>query len=122
MATITVTTPRERSFVVVNDPVPAGCELVDPKIAVANKQVVRKVEAVNAKNTLSTWWGTWNHIEYRDQRCLLFADYLTPGTHTFVYALHPIVAGTFTTPAPAVEEMYNPEIFGRGEECLVRIE
>ena len=122
IATITVTTPRERNFVVVNDPIPAGCEIIDPKISVANKSVIQQVESMNMKKDFANWWGSWTYTEYRDQRCLLFADYMTPGKHTFAYALRTIVSGQFSLPAPYVEAMYNPEIFGRGEESIAHIQ
>jgi uncharacterized protein YfaS (alpha-2-macroglobulin family) len=122
IVTVTVTTPRDRNFVVVNDPIPAGCEIVDPGAASADKSVVRLVEGKNAYHSDGDWWGSWNHTEYRDQRCLLFADFMTAGAHSFTYALRTIVSGTFYVPAAYAEAMYNPEIFGRGEECTAIVE
>jgi uncharacterized protein YfaS (alpha-2-macroglobulin family) len=122
IATITVTTPRERNFIVVNDPIPAGCEIIDPKMAAADKSVIQQVETMNRRNDCADWWGSWTHVEYKDQRCLLFSDYMAPGKHTFAYALHTIVSGQFSLPAPSVEAMYNPELFGRGEETVANIQ
>ena len=57
-----------------------------------------------------------------DDRVLLFADFLYPGIHTHTYLVLSLTFGTFQTPGTKVEEMYSPEVFGRGEEFTVRIE
>ncbi len=112
---ITVTTPRDRQFVVVNDPIPAGCEIMDTDLSKF------RVVATDPNAAFQPWWGSWNHHEFRDQRCLLFADYLDKGTHTFSYLIRTVAAGRFYTPPIQTEEMYTPEVFGRGEEYDVFI-
>lgn len=120
VVTLTVTSNRDRMFVAVNDPVPAGCEIIDPSLSVVSPELGRMISDINA-NTGNYWWGSWNHTEYRDQRCLLFANYLNAGTHTFSYLLRPTIEGKYYTPPAHAEEMYNPEVFGRTDECMVKV-
>ncbi|MFH0920972.1 MAG: alpha-2-macroglobulin family protein [Fibrobacterota bacterium] len=117
---LTVKTTRERHFVAVNDAVPAGCEIIDPTLSVVSSELKAKLTAFN-RESRSSWWGSWNHVEYRDQRCLLFADVLDAGAHTFAYLVRPSITGSFGTPATHAEAMYEPEIFGRSAECLTVI-
>jgi uncharacterized protein YfaS (alpha-2-macroglobulin family) len=120
IVTLTITTKQDMLYVAVNDPIPAGCEIIDPSLSVVSPELVDKISSVNNVES-DYWWGSWNHTEYRDQRCLLFADFLNRGTHTFSYLLRPTIEGAFYTPPAHVEEMYSPEVFGRTGECQVTI-
>ena len=51
--------------------------------------------------------------EPRDDRVLLFATILQPGTFTYTYVARATAPGTFVVPPVQAEEMYRPEIFGR---------
>ena len=59
------------------------------------------------------------HI-YAD-RLEVFAEHLPPGSYTLSYMLRTTSAGTFSVPAPFVEEMYHPEVAGRGLAAQVKI-
>ena len=120
VVTVTVETKSDRLFVAVNDPIPAGCEIIDPTLSVVAPGLAAKITQINNSGR-EYWWGSWNHTEYRDQRCLLFANYLNKGVHTYSYLLRPTTEGRFYTPPANAEEMYAPEIFGRTGECLVTI-
>jgi alpha-2-macroglobulin len=107
-------------YVAVNDLIPVGCEIIDPSLSVVSPELVDKISSVN--NVESDYWlESRNHTEYRDQRCLLFADFLNRGTQTFSYLLCPTIEEAFYTPPAHVEEMYSPEVFGRTGECQVTI-
>ncbi|MEL7363242.1 MAG: hypothetical protein AAFN13_14300, partial [Bacteroidota bacterium] len=59
------------------------------------------------------WWGSFNHTELRDDRVLLFADYLRRGEHTYTYLARATTPGTFVHPPAQAELMYEPEVNGR---------
>jgi uncharacterized protein YfaS (alpha-2-macroglobulin family) len=56
-----------------------------------------------------------------DDRVLLFADSLAPGIHTHRYLVRALTYGTFSAPGTKIEEMYEPEVFGRSSETRIKI-
>lgn len=114
--TLTVSTPRDRLFVAVDEPLPAGCEIVDPRLSTVSTELRDRLTDIRSRTRRDRWWGSWTHSEFRDQRCLVFADYLTAGSHSFTFLMRPTSPGTFYTPPAHAEEMYTPEVFGRGAE------
>ncbi len=115
-----IVVPRESLFVVVNDPLPAGFEAVNPTFVTESEEQQRSLLQLEREQR-RRWWEGFNHIEMHDDRVLLFADSLSPGIHTHTYLARALSFGTFQTPGTKVEEMYSPEVFGRGEELTVEI-
>lgn len=107
---LTVRTAQGRGEVALEDPLPAGLEVVDPGLA-TSAQASASVER-NASFT---------RTEYHPDRVRLFTRVLPPGTHHFVYRVRAITPARFVAPPAQVEEMYRPELFGRtgGGEVMV---
>lgn len=108
-----------RFYVVVDDALPAGLELVNS----AYKTAAR---TPSARDPDEEWWGgyaSWqfNHRELRDERSLHFADELAPGTYQLNVLARATVRGTFVVPPTRAEEMYHPEVFGRAASDRVTI-
>lgn len=108
-----------RFYVVVDDALPAGLELV-------NSAYKTSSQTPSANDPDEQWWGgypSWrfNHRELRDERSLHFADELTPGTYQINVLARATVRGTFVVPPTRVEEMYHPEVFGRAASDRVAI-
>jgi uncharacterized protein YfaS (alpha-2-macroglobulin family) len=116
-----VVLPRESLFVVVDDPLPAGFEAVNPAFATESEEAKRELDR-GAEDDGRRWWEGFNHIELRDDRALLFADSLRAGVHTHRYLVRALVPGRYLTPGTKAEEMYAPEVFGRSPEVIIRIE
>jgi len=116
--TLTVLSPAERRFVVVEEPVPAGFEVVQTTFETESDEL-RQVLA--QAGVPKPWMGTFNHFEIEDSRVLLFADGLAPGEHTFEYLVRAMLPGTYRLPATQVEEMYHPEIFGTTAVQVVEV-
>ncbi len=112
--------PRESLYVVVDDPLPAGFEAVNPVFVTESAEAAW--ELARGDGGGDRWWEGFSHIELRDDRTLLFADSLRAGVHTHRYLVRALVAGRFLAPGTKAEEMYAPEVFGRGPEAIVRIE
>lgn len=106
--TLRITSPTERSYVVVDDGLPAGLEALNAAFETANREALENAEAGE-----SDWWGSFNHTEIRDDRVLLFADYLRAGEHTYTYVARATTPGAFVHPAVRAEMMYRPEVNGR---------
>jgi uncharacterized protein YfaS (alpha-2-macroglobulin family) len=121
VVTLQVILPRESLFVVVNDPLPAGFEAVNPVFQTESEERQRQLEEMTGSNGRRRWWQGFNHIEMFDDRVLLFADSLTPGIHTHRYLVRALTYGTFSAPGTKIEEMYEPEVFGRSGETTIKI-
>jgi uncharacterized protein YfaS (alpha-2-macroglobulin family) len=120
MVTLQVAVPQTSLYVVVDDPLPAGFEAVNPTFLTESEEQQRRLEEMEG-NEGRWWWQGFNHIEMHDNRVLLFADSLDPGIHTHRYLARALTFGTFQTPGTKVEEMYTPEVFGRSSEITVKI-
>src|SRR5262249_40417721 len=65
--------------------------------------------------------GGFDRVERHDDRVLLFATRLAEGEHTFTYVARATTSGTFRTAPTHVEEMYEPEVFGRTASAQVTV-
>ncbi len=122
LVTLQVLVPKESLFVVVDDPLPAGFEAVNPTFETESEEKSRQLDGVIiAAEGFGRWWTGFTHIEMRDNRVLLFADSLLAGVHTHRYLARALTPGTFTLPGSKAEMMYAPETFGRSGERTVKI-
>ncbi|MBN2409556.1 MAG: hypothetical protein JXE07_07435 [Candidatus Aminicenantes bacterium] len=120
VVTVEVAVPRESLFVVVDDPLPAGLEAVNPEFLTESAEARRILEAAGLSPAWP-WWRGFNHIEMHDDRVLLFADSLPPGVHSHRYLARALSSGLFVMPGTVAKEMYAPEVFGRSLEKTVRV-
>jgi hypothetical protein len=110
---VLVVTWAERHQVVVDVPLPAGFEPVDPRLSTTPKWL-----RGSPWNRMG-WQRTVHqgsaevHREYHDDRILFFAGKLEPGLHRFSYLARVTTPGRFVVPPARVEEMYAPEHFAR---------
>ncbi|MBX3166224.1 MAG: Ig-like domain-containing protein [Candidatus Eremiobacteraeota bacterium] len=118
MVTLTVVSPRDRRFVMVNDPLPAGCEVVQTQFETESAEMKRILAASQSKSGNSTFV----HFEKYADRVALFADGLQAGEHTFQYLVRANQPGKFAMPATKAEEIYHPEIFGTTTGRVVEIQ
>jgi uncharacterized protein YfaS (alpha-2-macroglobulin family) len=116
---ITLVTPNDLHYVVLEDPLPAGCEAVDRSLKTTT--VVSEDPSLQSQNWRYGWgyygWGWWwfTHSETRDEKVALFADYLPRGTYEYTYLIRASVPGKFQTMPTVAYEMYFPEVWGRGD-------
>ncbi|MHB8054762.1 MAG: alpha-2-macroglobulin family protein, partial [Candidatus Aminicenantales bacterium] len=120
VVTLEIAVPKESLFVVVEDPLPAGFEAVNTSFRTESEERQMILDALDRSDD-RPWWDGWNHVEKRDDRVLLFADSLLPGVHRYRYLVRALTFGAFGAPGPVVQQMYAPEIYGRGSEQTVRI-
>ena len=106
--TLRLTSPTGRTYVVVDDALPAGLEPVNEAFAISAQGVLEKADTGSGR-----WWGSFTHTEMQDDRVVLFADQLREGEHTYSYVARATTAGTFEHPPAEAEMMYRPETRGR---------
>lgn len=118
IAEITVTTNQERSFVVLDDPVPAGLKVLNPRF---QTQQQLDMEKASSDDDWRGYWGQFYRSEYYFDRVEVFADYLVRGSHTWRYLVIATNGGLYGVPNTTVMEMYNPEVFGRNDNRQVQV-
>jgi uncharacterized protein YfaS (alpha-2-macroglobulin family) len=129
-----VTVPRERQFVVLDDALPAGLEVVD--LTLRTETLVGTAAPANAGRGaaevpdeeegegdeeyewhVGRWdaghWTPWEHREMRDDRVIYSAAVLWTGTWATSYVARATTPGVFIAPPAHAEEMYNPAVNGR---------
>ncbi len=122
--TLTFNLTKERRFVAVTDPLPAGFEPVESWFATTAASLAQAQDSQGAENHgWFDWWqgGGFDHVERHDDRVLLFATRLSEGRHTFSYVARATTAGTYRTAPARAEEMYEPEIFGRTATAVIEV-
>ena len=114
--TITVASSQARQFVVVDDPVPAGWEVVNTSFETTASNL--------GKSDDDDDWTEhpFHHVEKYDDHVLLFADEFTPGTRSYTYLVQVTRSGSYQMPATRVEEMYEPEVFGQTASKIVVVQ
>ncbi|MGZ8869340.1 MAG: alpha-2-macroglobulin family protein, partial [Thermoanaerobaculia bacterium] len=65
--------------------------------------------------------GGWDHTERHDDRVNVFATRLAEGDHEYSYLLRATTVGAFLVAPAHVEEMYEPEVFGRASSTTVHV-
>lgn len=111
---LTVIAPNDLHYVMIEDPIPAGSEGVDPNLQ-TSQQIGTQPE-LNPADTLSYGWGWWwfSNIEFRDEKVVLYSTYLPAGTYEYVYNIRAGLEGTYNVIPPIGQEFYLPEVYGRG--------
>jgi alpha-2-macroglobulin len=122
--TLTFRLTKERRFVAVTDPLPAGFEPVESWFATTARSLSGNQDRQpEATSDWMSWWqhGGFDHVERHDDRIQLFATRLSEGLHTFLYIVRATTAGSFRTAPAHAEEMYEPEVFGRTATAVIEI-
>jgi hypothetical protein len=122
--TLTFQLTKERRFVAVTDPLPAGFEPVESWFATTARSLAERQDAQGeVDRSWFSWWqrGGFDHVERHDDRVQLFATRLSEGRHTFSYIVRATTVGTFRTAPAQAEEMYEPEVFGRTATTVIEV-
>lgn len=109
--TLSVRSAAARHFVVAEDFVPAGVEIVNTSLATET--------AGDPTRDLENNFGRPAHY---DDHIAAFASYLPAGTHTFTYMISAVTDGTFAYPSAWASLMYDPALFGRTATTTLIIE
>ena len=110
---------NRRYHVALTDPLPAGLEIINPALAVAENI---PQDPTNSNNGW-WWWGSWfEHQNLRDERAEAFTTLLWDGVYNYSYVARATTPGQFVVPPAKAEEMYSPEVFGRSASDQVIVE
>lgn len=119
-----VSLPAARNFVVVDDPVPGGLEPVNRDLATASVIDAEKGAYIAGEDS---WWfhfsdwfsyssSRWSfyHKELRHDSVRFYSDWLPAGNYHLSYTAQAIAEGEFAAMPVHAEEMYDPDVFGKG--------
>ena len=110
---LTIIAPHDLHYLVVEDPLPAGCEGIDRSLktvsVVGERPTLERVE----EEGFGWWW--FSHTDLRDEKAVLFAAYLPRGTYEYTYQIRASLPGRFLVMPTTAYEMYFPEVWGRSD-------
>lgn len=123
---LTVLVPADRSYVTVEDLLPAGLEPVDARLRTVDPALKAKLEADRARAAerqqgayAAPWYrwyySPWQQVDLRDDRAVLGADRVPKGVYEYVYYARATTPGDFFVAPAHAEETYFPEVFGRSD-------
>ena len=120
---IYVKLPAAREFVVVDDPIPGGLEAVNRDLA--NTSIVDADAA--RENGGDSWldygsgFYSFYHKELRNDRAVFYSEYLEAGNYHLSYTAQAIASGKFSIMPVKAEEMYDPDVYGKGVTEILTI-
>lgn len=105
--TLTINTKVEREFVIVEDPIPAGCRITERETPGLYEDW--------------SWW--FSKLLVYDDRYVAFARSIQPGdeAQTITYTMRAEFDGTFSAEPTVVYNMYDPGQFARSSKAAVEI-
>ena len=119
---LTIIAPNELYYVQLTDMLPAGVDIIDTGLATTSQLAQSATLSRNEERPYFWWWWYWyNRSELRDDRVVLFADYLSKGTYEYSYTMRATSAGQFNVIPAFVNQQYFPEVFGRSDGQLLTI-
>jgi len=121
---ITLIVPEDRYYVLVEDFIPAGLEIIDFNLKNTAQSIKMKYDKENVNNEYWDWYAQnnyFNHQEIRDDRIAYFADYLPKGVYELEYFVRATSSGEFHDKPAFASEMYFAEVFGRSNGKLLEI-
>lgn len=105
---------QPQSYVALEDPLPAGLEILNP-----NLEMIGKFYRIPDEPGVPTAWLSFS--EMRDRQTNLFFDSLAAGTHSYAILARATAAGTFAWPSAQMSPMYDARFHARSapSTCVV---
>ncbi|MEA3351612.1 MAG: alpha-2-macroglobulin, partial [Chloroflexota bacterium] len=121
MGRLTIVVPSTRRYVIINDPLPAGLELIDQNLETSPQESIP--DDYDYDDIRENGWGWWyfDHSELRDEKVVVSADYLPAGTYVYTYLVRASTPGQYHVIPPTAQEFYFPEVYGRGEGSIFTV-
>lgn len=131
---LTLTVPEDMYYVVVEDYLPAGAEVLNPRLKTAQKNIPPvemdpggepgQDQPYEPEDPFREGWGWWrfNDPQVYDDHVRWVVDFLPAGTYELTYRLTPLLAGEFRVLPARAWQYYFPEVEGanRGEIIIIR--
>jgi uncharacterized protein YfaS (alpha-2-macroglobulin family) len=126
---LTIVAPETSYYVMVTDPLPAGLEGVNGSLNTTsfterppNPMGTNQADGSGGDigfdyGYYSRWWrwGPFDNVEMRDDRTVLFAGYMGPGTYVYEYYARATTPGVYMSLPAHAELLYYPDVFGHSD-------
>ena len=133
---ITLALPKDRNYLLVEEPLPAGFEPVDMTLATTSRASnLRAQDSENSEQNQSysqyddevrtpDYGSDWNfvHQEIHDDAIIWSDMFIPAGIYRIRYPVRATTPGRYLSAGTTAFEFYNPEIFGRGRGSTVEVE
>jgi uncharacterized protein YfaS (alpha-2-macroglobulin family) len=124
-ARLTLTLPNAAYYVMLEDYIPAGTEILNQTLKTSQQgPVSTNVQtAYDPEHPFARGWGWWyfNNPQIHDDRILWTADYLPAGTYQLTYTLIPTQAGEFRVLPAHAWQSFFPDVQGTSAGTIFTI-
>ncbi len=119
---LTMTLRQERHFVAVESFLPGGFEGIDLRLKTESQiGLLEQTDTNYNAYEYRKWNSGFDHIEFRDDRVFLYADFLPQGLYEYEYLVKATTPGKFRYRPTKASEMYFPETMGQTEGRYIEI-
>jgi len=111
-----IVVPKSRNFVMIEDYIPAGMEIVNLDLATEQKSLILEEEYTKDREYWQEHFDRSFYPDFKemhDDRVFLYKEHLNPGVYKFDYYVRVLIKGKFSHLPAITSEMYFPENFGR---------
>ncbi len=116
--TVTVVAEQDLYQALIEVPIPAGTEPIDPRLATTSVEYDQYGQIKPADAGKPWWWWTPTNIDLRDDKLALMATYLPAGTYEYTFRVQATVPGEYRVLPVHGEMLYFPEVWGRSAGAL----
>lgn len=109
---VNVIAADKHDYILMEDPIPAGCEFVRDASGYVIDGESLQFENPNQKKYWYNWNNWYTHKEYRDSHLAMTITNLNSGVYTYAYILKAEIPGTFNINPSVTQLMYYPEVRG----------
>ena len=122
---LTVTLPNDAYYLMVQDHIPAGAEMLDTtlKTSQQGEESVSVEAQYDNADPFSGGWGWWyfNNPQLYNDHILWSADYLPAGTYVLTYTIVPSLPGQYRVLPAHAWQAYFPEVQGTSAGAVFEI-
>ncbi|HAV77449.1 MAG TPA: hypothetical protein DCX53_08850 [Anaerolineae bacterium] len=125
-AQLTLTLPNDSYYVMVEDHIPAGMEVLNRSLKTSEQQGVDSTGVqvqYDDADPFANGWGWWlfNEPQIHDEGILFSAEFLPAGTYVLTYTLVPLQAGEFQVLPAHAWQSFFPEVQGTSAGAVFEI-
>jgi uncharacterized protein YfaS (alpha-2-macroglobulin family) len=119
---LTIIVPNDQVYAVVEDPIPAGAEAIDPGLETSASGSAGSIQRIGEEYECCFWgWWYFDRIEYRDEKVVFLSEFLPAGTYLYTYTLQTAIPGEYQVNPTTARQEFFPEVFGRSHGFLFEI-